>query len=117
MLTPNLYLLLSIVQWEAVEQRGVLHRYCSINNTMIEDTENGARGFLLNWEFAVQVNMQHMYEMGGMVCLLLPLLIARLTVIYRVPYHFYLQAFSTSWQKLLAPWSPHPPGKVHPARA
>ena len=43
---------------------------------MIEDTENGARGFLLDWEFAVQVNMQHTYEMGGMVCLLLPLLIA-----------------------------------------
>ena len=70
---------------------------------MIEDTENGACGFLLNWEFAVQVNMQHTYEMGGKICLLLTLLIAQLMVIYRVPYHFYPQAFLTSWRKLLAP--------------
>jgi len=43
---------------------------------MIEDTENGAHGFLLDWEFAVQVNKQHTYEMGGMVCPLSFLLIA-----------------------------------------
>jgi len=47
---------------------------------MIEDTENGARGFLLDWEFAIQINMQHTYEMGGMVCPLSPLLTAWLMV-------------------------------------
>lgn len=82
MLTPNIYLLFSTVQKQAVEQRGVLHRDCSINNTMIEDTPNGPRGFFLDWEFAVQINMQHTYEIGGTVCLLLPLLIARLTVTF-----------------------------------
>ena len=82
MLTPNIYLLFSTVQKQAVEQRGVLHRDCSINNTMIEDTPNGPRSFFLDWEFAVQINMQHTYEIGGTVCLLLPLLIARLTVTF-----------------------------------
>ena len=34
---------------------------------MIEDTENGPRGCLLDWEFAIQINMQHTYDMGGTV--------------------------------------------------
>ena len=61
----NTYLLLSTVQQEA-EKRGVLHRDCSINNTMIEDT--GSHGCLLDWEFAIQINMQHTYDMGRTVC-------------------------------------------------
>ena len=63
----NTYLLLSTVQQEA-EKRGVLHRDCSVNNTMIEDTENGSCGCLLDWEFAIQINMQHTYDMGRTVC-------------------------------------------------
>lgn len=56
-----------IVQKVAVEERGVLHRDCSLNNAMIEDTEDGARGFLLDWEFAVEINEQNEYDMCGTV--------------------------------------------------
>ena len=47
---------------------------------MIEDIRNGSRGLLLDWEFAVQINRQHKYEMGGTVCPLMFLLIAWLMV-------------------------------------
>ncbi|KAI6144476.1 hypothetical protein BKA82DRAFT_30608 [Pisolithus tinctorius] len=52
------------IQQQALE-RGVLHRDCSINNTMIEDFANGSHGFLLDWEFAVQVTLQGEYDLGG----------------------------------------------------
>ena len=63
----HLYLGASIVQQITVEERRVLHRDCSINNTMIKDTEGGARGFFLDWEFAVQINNRNEYEIGGTV--------------------------------------------------
>ncbi|KAI5990036.1 hypothetical protein F5J12DRAFT_786564 [Pisolithus orientalis] len=46
-------------------ERGVLHRDCSINNTMIEDFANGSHSFLLDWEFAVQVMLQGEYDLGS----------------------------------------------------
>ncbi|KAI6154776.1 hypothetical protein BKA82DRAFT_4010539 [Pisolithus tinctorius] len=46
-------------------KRGVLHRDCSINNTMIEDFANGSCSFLLDWEFAVRVMLQGEYDLGG----------------------------------------------------
>ncbi|KAI6142015.1 hypothetical protein BKA82DRAFT_4361475 [Pisolithus tinctorius] len=52
------------IQQQALE-RGVLHRDCSINNTMIEDFANGSCGFLLDWEFAVRVTLQGEYDLGG----------------------------------------------------
>ncbi|KAI6030964.1 hypothetical protein F5J12DRAFT_779972 [Pisolithus orientalis] len=52
------------VQQQALK-RGVLHRDCSINNTMIEDFANGSHGFLLDWEFAVWVMLQGEYDLGS----------------------------------------------------
>ncbi|KAG1719322.1 hypothetical protein EDB19DRAFT_1973389 [Suillus lakei] len=46
-----------IVQRTAVEDRGVLHRDCSLNNTMIEDDGDGTNGLLIDWEFAVHIDM------------------------------------------------------------
>ncbi|KAI6156796.1 hypothetical protein BKA82DRAFT_148513 [Pisolithus tinctorius] len=54
------------IQQQALE-RGVLHRDCSINNTMIEDFTNGSCSFLLDWEFAVWVTLQGEYDLGGTV--------------------------------------------------
>ncbi|KAI5999845.1 hypothetical protein F5J12DRAFT_784609 [Pisolithus orientalis] len=44
---------------------GVLHRDCSINNTMIKDFANGLCSFLLDWEFAVWVTLQGEYDLGS----------------------------------------------------
>ncbi|KIO09339.1 hypothetical protein M404DRAFT_21903 [Pisolithus tinctorius Marx 270] len=55
----------SEIFYEQALERGVLHRDCSINNTMIEDFANGSRGFLLDWEFAVRVTLQGEYDLGG----------------------------------------------------
>ncbi|KAI6008144.1 hypothetical protein F5J12DRAFT_892156 [Pisolithus orientalis] len=52
------------IQQQALE-RGVLHRDCSINNMMIKDFTNGLCGFLLDWEFAVQVTLQRQYDLGS----------------------------------------------------
>ncbi|KAF8436279.1 hypothetical protein L210DRAFT_3648035 [Boletus edulis BED1] len=55
---------LGIIQ-QALE-RGVLHRDCSLFNTMIEDLPDGAsRGFLLDWEFAVEITKRGEYSVGG----------------------------------------------------
>ncbi|KAG1842842.1 hypothetical protein F4604DRAFT_1938561 [Suillus subluteus] len=40
------------IQQIAVEEHGILHRDCSLNNAMIEDDGNGSHGTLINWEFA-----------------------------------------------------------------
>ncbi|KAF8432136.1 hypothetical protein L210DRAFT_3650633 [Boletus edulis BED1] len=54
-----------IVIQQALE-RGVLHRDCSLFNTMIEDLPDGAsRGFLLDWEFAVEITKRGEYSVGG----------------------------------------------------
>ncbi|KAI6008821.1 hypothetical protein F5J12DRAFT_782253 [Pisolithus orientalis] len=50
---------------EQALERGVLHQDCSINNMMIKDFTNGSCGFLLDWEFAVQVMLQGEYDLGG----------------------------------------------------
>ena len=46
---------------------GVLHRDCSIFNTMIEDLPNGSRRFLLDWEFTVEITVWGEYGVGGTV--------------------------------------------------
>ncbi|KAI5997655.1 hypothetical protein F5J12DRAFT_785117 [Pisolithus orientalis] len=56
------------IQQQALK-RGVLHRDCSINNTMIEDFTNVLHSFLLNWEFAVWVMLQGEYDLGGTMIL------------------------------------------------
>ncbi|KAG1859221.1 hypothetical protein F4604DRAFT_1930759 [Suillus subluteus] len=40
------------IQQIAVEDCGILHRDCSLNNAMIEDDGNGTHGLLIDWEFA-----------------------------------------------------------------
>lgn len=46
----------------------IVHRDCSLNNSMIEDLEDGtSRGLLLDWEFGVEVNKEHKYNVGGTV--------------------------------------------------
>ncbi|KAG1779854.1 hypothetical protein EV702DRAFT_965425 [Suillus placidus] len=55
-----------IIQRQAVEERQVLHRDCSLNNAMIVDLLGGkSRGFLIDWEFAVRINPDIKYAMGG----------------------------------------------------
>jgi len=55
-----------IVQQKAWK-RGILHRDCSLNNSMIEDFDDGSRGLLLDWEFAVKITKQGEYDLGGTV--------------------------------------------------
>ena len=55
-----------IVQQKAWE-RGILHRDCSLNNSMIEDFDDGSHGLLLDWEFAVKITKQGEYDLGGTV--------------------------------------------------
>ncbi|KAG1859369.1 hypothetical protein DFJ58DRAFT_607764, partial [Suillus subalutaceus] len=43
------------IQQTAVEECEILHRDCSLNNTMICDDGNGGRGTLIDWEFAVHI--------------------------------------------------------------
>ncbi|KAG1721677.1 hypothetical protein EDB19DRAFT_2029553 [Suillus lakei] len=54
-----------IVQRTAVEDHGVLHHDCSLNNTMIEDDGDGTNGLLINWEFAVHIDAGRKYTIGG----------------------------------------------------
>ncbi|KAG1771586.1 hypothetical protein EV702DRAFT_1201900 [Suillus placidus] len=55
-----------IIQRTAVEERKVLHHDCSLNNAMIVDQlEGGSRGFLIDWEFAVHINSDLKYAIGG----------------------------------------------------
>ncbi|KAG1765185.1 hypothetical protein EV702DRAFT_1051093 [Suillus placidus] len=55
-----------IIQRQAVEECQVLHRDCSLNNAMIVDLLGGkSRGFLIDWEFAVRINPDIKYAMGG----------------------------------------------------
>ncbi|KAG1897353.1 uncharacterized protein F5891DRAFT_1192062 [Suillus fuscotomentosus] len=55
-----------IIQCTAVEEHKVLHRDCSLNNTMIVDLlGGGSKGFLIDWEFAVRINPDLKYAIGG----------------------------------------------------
>ena len=56
-----------IVQKEAVEERHLLHRDCSINNGMIEDGPDGPTGSLIDWEHAVNITKSNEYNVGGTV--------------------------------------------------
>ncbi|KAG2079492.1 uncharacterized protein F5147DRAFT_552338, partial [Suillus discolor] len=40
------------IQQAVVEECQILHRDCSLNNTMILDEPEGSEGFLIDWEFA-----------------------------------------------------------------
>ncbi|KAG1908718.1 uncharacterized protein F5891DRAFT_1180257 [Suillus fuscotomentosus] len=55
-----------IIQCTAVEERKVLYRDCSLNNAMIVDLlGGGSKGFLIDWEFAVRINPDLKYAIGG----------------------------------------------------
>lgn len=41
---------------------------------MIEDTEDGSRGALIDWEFAARITSDDMYSAGGTVSALSPYL-------------------------------------------
>ncbi|KAG2096726.1 uncharacterized protein F5147DRAFT_778235 [Suillus discolor] len=53
------------VQQTAVEERGILHHDCSLNNTMIWDDGNGGQGTLIDWEFAMHIVAGQKYAIGG----------------------------------------------------
>ncbi|KAG2104745.1 uncharacterized protein F5147DRAFT_530173, partial [Suillus discolor] len=55
------------IQQTAVEDRGILHRDCCLNNAMIEDNGNGTRGLLIDWEFTVHIYADQKYVIGGTV--------------------------------------------------
>ncbi|KAG2114206.1 uncharacterized protein F5147DRAFT_650015 [Suillus discolor] len=54
-----------LVQKCAVEKHNILHRDCSLNNSMIEDTDDGSRGALIDWEFAARITSDNLYPAGG----------------------------------------------------
>jgi hypothetical protein len=58
---------LLVVQRTAVEERGILHRDCSLNNAMILDDLDLSKGFLIDWEFAVRIAADNKYPIGGTV--------------------------------------------------
>ncbi|KAG2146609.1 uncharacterized protein EDB93DRAFT_1250892 [Suillus bovinus] len=53
------------IQKTAVEEKGILHRDCSLNNSMIEDDSNGSHGTLIDWEFAMFIAQGQKYARGG----------------------------------------------------
>ncbi|KAG1851432.1 hypothetical protein DFJ58DRAFT_728873 [Suillus subalutaceus] len=53
------------IQQIAVEECGILHRDCSLNNTMIEDDGDGSHGTLIDWEFTVHILEGQKYAIGG----------------------------------------------------
>ncbi|KAG2100475.1 uncharacterized protein F5147DRAFT_777034 [Suillus discolor] len=53
------------IQQAAVEEHQILHRDCSLNNAMILDEPEGSEGFLIDWEFAVRIALDHKYPIGG----------------------------------------------------
>lgn len=55
----------------AVEERGILHRDCSLNNSIIEDDGNGSHGTMIDWEFAVRILQSNHYPISGTVSVLL----------------------------------------------
>ncbi|KAG1815128.1 uncharacterized protein BJ212DRAFT_1481665 [Suillus subaureus] len=54
------------IQQIAVEEKGVLHRDCSLNNSMIKDDGNRSHGTLVDWEFAIFIAQGQKYVRGGM---------------------------------------------------
>lgn len=52
---------------EQAMEENILYRDCSLNNMMIEDFKGSSHGLLLDWEFGIEVNEQHSYNMGGTV--------------------------------------------------
>ncbi|KAG1887912.1 uncharacterized protein F5891DRAFT_1199481 [Suillus fuscotomentosus] len=53
------------IQQIAVEERGILHRDCSLNNSMIEDDGHGSHGTLIDWEFTVRILTGQKYAIRG----------------------------------------------------
>ncbi|KAG2064011.1 hypothetical protein BDR04DRAFT_1122868 [Suillus decipiens] len=53
-----------LIQKCVVEEHQVLHRDCSLNNSMIEDTKDGSRGALIDWEFTACITSNNMYSAG-----------------------------------------------------
>ncbi|KAG1880183.1 hypothetical protein F4604DRAFT_1922866 [Suillus subluteus] len=49
----------------SVEDRGILHRDCSLNNAMIEDDGDRTHGLLIDWEFTVHIDAGRKYAIGG----------------------------------------------------
>ncbi|KAG1819135.1 uncharacterized protein BJ212DRAFT_1479245 [Suillus subaureus] len=54
------------IQKIAVKEQGILHRDCSLNNSMIKDDGNGSHGTLIDWEFAVRILQSNCYPISGM---------------------------------------------------
>ncbi|KAG2061018.1 hypothetical protein BDR06DRAFT_966820 [Suillus hirtellus] len=54
------------IQQIAVEEHGILHQDCSLNNSMIEDGDNGSHGTLIDWEFAVHILTGQKYDIVEM---------------------------------------------------
>ncbi|KAG2742376.1 hypothetical protein P692DRAFT_20748553 [Suillus brevipes Sb2] len=54
------------IQKKAVQDRGILHRDCSLYNAMIEEKEDGSsNGMLIDWEFAVRILSGDRYRLSG----------------------------------------------------
>ncbi|KAG1817265.1 uncharacterized protein BJ212DRAFT_1480495 [Suillus subaureus] len=53
------------IQKIVVKERGILHRDCSLNNSMIEDNSNGSHGTLIDWEFAMHILQSNRYPISG----------------------------------------------------
>ncbi|KAG0694392.1 hypothetical protein DFH29DRAFT_1006391 [Suillus ampliporus] len=49
----------------AVEERGILHHDCSLNNAMIWDDGDGGQGTLIDWEFTMRIVPGLKYAIGG----------------------------------------------------
>ncbi|KAG1758937.1 hypothetical protein EDD22DRAFT_849606 [Suillus occidentalis] len=52
------------IQQIEVEEKGILHHNCSLNNSMIEDDGNGFCGTLIDWEFTVFIAQGQKYARG-----------------------------------------------------
>ncbi|KAG1747487.1 hypothetical protein EDD22DRAFT_851084 [Suillus occidentalis] len=52
------------IQQIEVEEKGILHYDCSLNNSMIEDDGNGSCGTLIDWEFSVFITQGQKYARG-----------------------------------------------------
>ncbi|KAG2149237.1 hypothetical protein DEU56DRAFT_908936 [Suillus clintonianus] len=53
------------IQQMVVEEKGILHRDCSLNNSMIKDDGDRSHGTLIDWEFAVFIAQGQKYTRGG----------------------------------------------------
>ncbi|KAG2157190.1 hypothetical protein DEU56DRAFT_905854 [Suillus clintonianus] len=53
------------IQQTVVEEKGILHCDCSLNNSMIEDDGDGSHRTLIDWEFTVFIAQGQKYARGG----------------------------------------------------